>query len=303
MVAKNLNCPICFSIEAREFCTALDSLCEGRQWSVLKCRNCGYGWTSPLLSPDHLQAYYPPSYLGDCRQRIDGFLGGTLQKGRSWERETEKVRLVERFVAGGSLLDVGCSNAGFLLALDGSRWQKAGIEHIRPVVELVRSYFPELEVYAGDFCDARLERGRFDVITFWHVFEHLPDPLRNLQRAFELLKPGGYIFIRVPSFDSWQARFFLEHWYALDVPRHLHHFSRRSLEILLEGTGFGIQKFRFAQRRDNFHHLKHSALRWSEAKFGSRLPYYFFKPFLLTLPHLEQLVGSAGVVTLVGRKG
>jgi SAM-dependent methyltransferase len=78
----------------------------------------------------------------------------------------------------------------------------------------------------------------FDLIIFWHVLEHLPSPITSLSEAFRCLTPGGAVYISTPNITSWQARMNLTGWFHLDVPRHLHHFSKNGLISILNRTGF-----------------------------------------------------------------
>ncbi|HEY3130584.1 MAG TPA: class I SAM-dependent methyltransferase [Acidobacteriota bacterium] len=299
------GCSICSSPEVELFCTAFDRISNHpeKRWQILRCRACGFGWTFPPLAEEEIAAYYPPAYLGDVRQTLDGFLAGTLQLSRSWRKEPEKVRLLERIVRTGRILDVGSADSKFLLALDPRRWQRTGVEFNREVVDLVRSKVPGLQLVTGDIYSQELPNLSFDVITFWHVFEHLPDPRRVLHRVYRLLRPGGWLFLSVPNFDSWQARLFRRHWYAFDdVPRHLHHFSPRSLELLLQEAGIHFCRHVFFSRIVNIHCLKYSLINWSEERFGSRRPYYFLKPFLFLFHFLESFSRHYGMLTTIGRR-
>ncbi len=296
-------CPICGGARVELFCRVADrDRPSDREWEVWRCSDCRYGFTRPDVPPEEIGSYYPESYLGEARATLEAFAAGTLQKSRSWRHETEKVELVERFRRQGRILDVGASTGRFLLALDGGRWRRVGVEYIEPVVELVRARFPELSLHPGDVYSQELEPGTFDVITFWHVFEHLFEPRRVLARIGELLRPGGLVVISVPNFDSWQARFFGRHWYALDLPRHLHHYSPRALAILLEEAGLAVKGHFFFSRRYNVHQLKHSLVHWSEEKFSSRVPYYLLKPLLMLVPWVEALGSRYGTLTMVARR-
>lgn len=296
-------CPVCRG-DRIEFFTRVPDRDRPRErlWEVWRCDNCGYGFTRPEISPADIGQYYPPVYLGDTEKTLGAYLEGRLQQSRSWRRETEKVRLVEQFCSEGRILDVGASNGSFLLALDPGRWQRVGVEYIPEVVEMVRSRVPDLEFHQGDIYSDRLKAGQFDVITFWHVFEHLFEPRKILDRTRRLLKPRGVVVISVPNFDSRQARFFGRHWYALDLPRHLHHFSPRALEILLDESGFQLERHIFFSRLSNMHQLKYSLIHWSEERFSSRTPYYLLKPLLMTVPWLEALGKNYGTLTTVARK-
>ena len=302
---QRTECPVCHGREVALFCVAVDRvrLVPNERWRVICCRACGFGWTEPLLSGNELSDYYPSAYLGEIETRIGEFLSGKLQRSRSWRGEREKVRLVERYAARGRVLDVGCGDGKFLWALSPDRYERAGIERSVETVDLVRRRIPDLDLLAGDIHSRSLEPRPYDVITFWHVFEHLPEPALVLQRVNGLLQPGGWLFISLPCIDSVQARLFRRFWYGFDdVPRHLHHFSKPSLNRLLMKAGFRIVDHLLFSPLVNFHSLKHSLLNWSDERFRSRMPYYLLKPLLPGLQAIERITGRYGVRTVVARK-
>ena len=240
---------------------------------------------------------------GDTVQTIEAFLSGELQRSRSWKGEKEKVDLVQRFVDKGRILDVGCADGKFLWALDPEKWDRTGVEFAEKTVRLVNDKIPDLTLIEGDLFSDKLPEDSFDVITFWHVLEHLPQPRAVLERTYKLLRPGGWLFISLPNFDSLQARLFQSHWYAFDdVPRHLYHFAPRPLALLLKENGLKVCKHMFFSPRVNFHCLKYSLINWSEAHFGSRFPYYIFKPLLMVFPLLERISGRWGMLTTISRR-
>ncbi len=111
------------------------------------------------------------------------------------------------------------------------------------------------------------------------------------------------MFISLPRLDSIQAAIFKRYWYPFDdVPRHLYHFSRKALLLLLRQTDFEIERIVFFSRRVNFHSLKHSLLNWSRERTGSAVPYYLLKPLLLFFPLVEEITGSYGILTMIARK-
>ncbi len=303
---SSIACPLCGSPATELFCHAIDRVRRTPQetWDVLHCLDCRYGWTYPPLEESKIGEYYPPTYLGDTARMIQEFQAGRVQKSRSWRKEAEKAELVERFAPGGRILDVGCADARFLLALSAQRWARTGVEFSEPTVRLVSKAFPELCLIPGDIYSERLAPGSFDVICFWHVLEHLPAPLKVLARVRELLRPGGFVFISLPNLDSFQSRLFRRFWYGFDdVPRHLHHFSPGSLQRILSAAGLELlQGPLFFSRIVNFHSLKYSLINWSEERFRSRVPYYALKPLLFGFPIVERVAGSAGIITaLAGR--
>lgn len=302
-VPQPASCPLCGNPRVSLFCRVPGQEREGRLWEIWKCEQCEYGWTLPEIDPEELAGYYPEAYLGGTRKMLAEFSAGTLQRHRSWRRETEKVELIERLLPSGRILDVGASNGSFLLALQEQGWQPSGVERIREVVELVREQHPGLDLRTGNIFSADFEPDSFDIVTFWHVFEHLPHPERVLTRVRELLKTGGRVVISVPNFASYQSHLFRAHWYAFDVPRHLHHFSPAALEYLFTKTGFRLREHLFFSRYYNFHQLKHSLINWSEERLSSRIPYYLLKPGLFLFQWAERLGSRYGALTSIGQAG
>ena len=299
------TCPVCRHTRVELFCRAFDRV-QGhpeKLWDILRCLNCGLGWTSPQLTEREVAAFYASDYLGETSRAVAEFLSGKLVRTRSWRKETEKVRLLERYVPRGRILDVGCGDGKFLWALDPERWQRTGIDLAQDTLELVRSKIPGLSLISADIFCASLEAASFDAVTFWHALEHLPLPERVLARARDLLRPGGRILVSLPAFDSLQARMFRRYWYGFDdVPRHLYHFSRTAMDLLLTNCGLSVESHLFFSRLVNFHCLKHSLLNWSQERFNSRIPYYGLKPLLFGFPLIERLTGKYGMATTIARK-
>ncbi|MFQ5928767.1 MAG: class I SAM-dependent methyltransferase [Acidobacteriota bacterium] len=301
-----MQCPVCSCHDCELFTTAFDRVLDRPEetWEIRRCHGCGFGWTTPLLTEEEIKRHYPPTYLGDTARTVDEFLSGKLQRSRSWRKETEKVDLVERFVAGGRILDVGCGDGKFLWALDPRKWDKTGVELAQQTIRLVGERIQDLTLIEGNIFSDQLIEGSFNVITFWHVLEHLPQPGEVLKRVHQLLCPGGWIFISLPNLDSLQARLFRRYWYVFDdVPRHLYHFAPQPLEMLLGEKGLRVCKHLFFSPIVNIHCLKYSLINWTEAHFGSRLPYYILKPLLMAFPLVERLSGKYGMLTTIARRG
>ena len=93
----------------------------------------------------------------------------------------------------------------------------------------------------GDFLVSPFAEESFDVVTLWHVLEHLPRPVETLKKIRGLLTPSGLLVIALPNFNSIQARVFRGRWYHLEVPRHLYHFTPGVLRNLLEKEGFDVR--------------------------------------------------------------
>lgn len=105
-----------------------------------------------------------------------------------------------------------------------------------------------IEVRQGDLLNAAFPSESFDVVTLWHVFEHLPEPRNELAEIQRILRPGGLLVIEVPNCGSMGFRFTKEKWYHFDVPRHLQHFTPETMRKLLMAASFR------PIRTQQFHH-------------------------------------------------
>ena len=127
----------------------------------------------------------------------------------------------------GSLLDIGAGTGFFLSAAKKRGWSVMGIEPNLSARTLANSKIPNT-VFDVDTLQTLPEKS-FDVITLWHVLEHLPNLEEDVKTIHKLLKPNGRIVVAVPNFKSFDADYFKSFWAAYDVPRHLWHFSQNSI--------------------------------------------------------------------------
>jgi SAM-dependent methyltransferase len=151
----------------------------------------------------------------------------------------QRCNALSRFKSGGALLDLGCSSGGFLTAMKGPSWKLYGIEMSEHVAQMARAR-SGAEVFAGDIMSAPFLPASFDAITCFHVFEHLYRPREVLAKVASWLRPGGVFYTMMPNIESAGARIFRSYWYALELPRHLCHFSPESLNVIAKTAGLEI---------------------------------------------------------------
>ena len=190
-------------------------------------------------------------------------------------RLNNEIRLREiQDVAPGRLLDIGSGKGRFLAAARGRGWDVIGVEYASATAAAATAAYG-IPVISGDFLDAPIE-GPFDVVTMWHVLEHLPDPPAALRRVEGLLRPGGRGVVgSVPNIDSTQAHLGGEAWLDLDPARHLFHFSPRSLRAMVEGSGFAVDRIGHTYPEMEFIGLIQTVL--TKARIEEDLLYRFFK--------------------------
>lgn len=127
----------------------------------------------------------------------------------------------------GNLLDIGAGTGDFLSVAKNNGWNAVGIEPSEKAKTIAKAKGVELKSNLSDF-----ENNSFDVITMWHVLEHVPNLENQIKELKRLLKPNGTILIAVPNFKSFDANYYKEFWAAYDVPRHLWHFSKTAIQKL-----------------------------------------------------------------------
>jgi 2-polyprenyl-3-methyl-5-hydroxy-6-metoxy-1,4-benzoquinol methylase len=138
-----------------------------------------------------------------------------------------KVKLINAQSEKGTLLDIGAGTGDFLVGAKKEGWQTTGIEPSEKAKAIA--------INKGvNFSDnlSELESYSFDVITMWHVLEHVPNLEEYIIELKRLLKPSGTIIIAVPNFKSFDAEYYGKFWAAYDVPRHIWHFSKTAIDKL-----------------------------------------------------------------------
>lgn len=149
----------------------------------------------------------------------------------------KKLQLISSRVAQGALLDIGAGTGDFLKQAKNEGWKVTGIEPSpdarRKASEKGIDLFQNIDSVSTQ---------KFDAITMWHVLEHVPDLQYQIEWLKNHLNENGVLFVAVPNFNSLDAKHYKNFWAAWDVPRHLHHFSTKSIKILFEAHGFILEE-------------------------------------------------------------
>lgn len=185
--------------------------------------------------------YHYPTPDGGSQRAGNDLLG--LLKTAYLQVERWRLRMGGReaaiipFIGEGRLLDVGCAGGKDLELLKEMGWSVTGVE-LSPTAAAVARARLGCEVFVGDFEQVALDDEAFDVVRFSHTLEHLPSPRVSLEKAHRILRPCGLLWIEVPNAASLERWLFGKHWYCWDLPRHLYHFTPKTLARLLTDTGF-----------------------------------------------------------------
>lgn len=214
------SCPICEKSEFSLYLNTKDYFHTQEEFSLSSCNNCGFVFTNPI--PENLERYYDtPEYLS---HNTDS--GGIISSLYSAIRKMNIVRkynLIINYCTKGSMLDIGCGTGDLLGYFKNKGWFTTGIEpneNARSVAEKQN----HIEVYDERKLD-ELKPESFDVITMWHVLEHVPDLNSRMGLVVKLTKENGVMIFALPNLNSPDAKKYGEYWSGLDVPRHLYHFT------------------------------------------------------------------------------
>jgi SAM-dependent methyltransferase len=274
-------CTLCGSRRTTPFIWAGDNSTPavGPKFCVVRCLDCGLCFTSPRPTLAAIGAYYPAHYSPyrtpsrpkpvSRRSRLAAWCGWALNPRRAlpWNGQ-------------GRLLDFGCGGGAFLECMHRQGWSVTGVDASGVAVERVRSGLG-LRALLGTLPHPDLQPASFDVLTMWASLEHVHDPLAVLRAAHRLLAPGGKLLIAVPNIDSLPFRWFGPAWYGLDLPRHLTHFTPRTLRLMLERAGFEAGRVRM---------VRHSGWLRLSARQARRLDPATRWPSWLTNKPLSRLV-------------
>jgi len=210
---------------------------EGKKFFKLaKCRRCGLVYLNPRPDEEEIKEYYPPWYHSRTQAKVTD-ITKTKIWGIPWrEAMKNKAEPILRYKKKGRILDIGCGDGSLLIFLKESGWQTYGVELLDSSSLYARDVLG-LTVFSGRFEEANYPEESFDVITLFHVLEHLPDPSGTLKKARLLLRKDGFLLIEVPNFHSFEAKIFRSKWVGISAPLHLYHFTPRTLRMMLKSCG------------------------------------------------------------------
>lgn len=232
-----INCPLCGASPLSEKLSTEDFFLTHEPFTIMECAVCHLAGTYPQPIKQNIGRYYQSTHYishtdeeTDIMSRIYRIIRGiTLRK---------KFNTIAKYHRQGSLLDIGCGTGHLLHHFAQRGWQVTGIEP----GEEPRNF--AVQRFGLDVRDeaalAAIPTGSFDVVSMWHVLEHVHDVKERMQEVFRILREDGLAVIALPNPASADAVYYGKYWAAWDVPRHLHHFRREALGFLASQTGFTV---------------------------------------------------------------
>ncbi len=213
---------------------------SGETFDVVDCTSCGARFTNPRPDPQSIGAYYSsPDYIShsNASKTLQDRL---YQFARQWALRNKHAVLAKHRI-NGRVLDIGCGTGEFLGYLKSRGYLVQGVEpdlgaREQAIANHALDVVPNL--------DSIPSNEQLQVVTMWHVLEHVPDSRKTLKKVYSILADRGVLLIAVPDHQSWDAQHYGADWAAYDVPRHLNHFRQADLKRLLHEHGFVVLEIR-----------------------------------------------------------
>ncbi len=236
---ETIKCPICQSSNHAEFLKTYDRFDPERQarFILVKCQRCEFVFLNPRPDENEIVQYYtsedydPFISLESATSLRTRLYAAFRRSNLSW-----KAKQIKKFAPPGNLLDYGCATGEFIQFMNEKGWQGYGLE----VDRKARQFGLAQGLNIVETIDQLSTNIQYDVVTLWHVLEHIHQLDPVLGFFSENIRESGYLIIAVPNLDSSDFKKYGHRWIALDAPRHLYHFNQSSIERLLRPSGFQL---------------------------------------------------------------
>ncbi len=231
MMVEITLCPICDSVDSTP-------VISRKGFVYARCDKCHAVYVTPMLYAEEVSVIYQTLSYFEGNSEIGYGNYAAMHKALA-PHFRRRLRILASYLPRrGKLVDVGCADGYFLELARADGWEVMGVEISE---EMAAESSGRLNIPIVTSVD-RLPPGEFDVITMWEVLEHLPDPVAELQRLVQRLRPGGFLMLSTPNAGHWQALRAPETWTAYRPPAHLVLFTADSLRLVLEKACLSIAR-------------------------------------------------------------
>ncbi len=235
----NNKCPWCGSDKAQINLWLKDEFLTKEDFHICECLNCGLLYTMPRPNRDKIGEYYKSEEYYSHQENKKGFIPKIYEKVKR-NNLKHKYSLATNGLSVGKILDIGCGVGDFLHTAETHGWQCVGVEPSKDAKSIARQR-TKAEIIESEQLES-LPAASFDVITMWHVLEHVDNLRWQVEQLQRLIKPNGRIIIALPNYKSYDGQYYKELWAAYDVPRHLNHFNKIVIAKIFNTKGLKLIK-------------------------------------------------------------
>jgi 2-polyprenyl-3-methyl-5-hydroxy-6-metoxy-1,4-benzoquinol methylase len=290
------------------------------EFRIVKCINCNFVYLSPRPKKQYIINYYPPETYWGLE------IVNSKNRTSSKERDAAYGFLYNQILKKkkiGNILDLGAGTGLFLSKFIDLHWGTYGVELSKEACDYAKKVYG-LNLITGSFPEVKLPTGAYDVITLNGCLEHLYQPKESLIKIHKLLNKDGIVEITVPNFNSLGKLIFGKHWYALQPPSHLYHYTPDTITNMLKHAGFRSIEINHNYRKHNLYILFESLRLSFSPKFKgnnitsfintepisnknilsikTEIGKYIAKITTLVLATIEPIVKKGEVITIYAKK-
>ena len=243
------SCPICNSATHSHYLTCKDYTVSNSEFTIVRCNSCNFHFTNPRPDSKSIGSFYESEEYISHSNTKKGLINKLYQLVRNYTLK-QKESLISQHVSRGTLLDIGCGTGEFLNHMRKAGWSVLGIEPGEKARNFASTnYSIPVE---NESALLNLSPESYDLISMWHVLEHVHNLNERVKKLHELIKQDGLVVIAVPNYTSYDAEKYGAYWAAYDLPRHLYHFSPNSIQQLFAKHGF-VQHKVMPMKFDSFY--------------------------------------------------
>lgn len=227
MFEKLDACPSCGHLPFEKHLACTDHCVSGEPFVLVRCTKCKLIFTNPRPAANTLSAYYKSENYISHTNQANSPINWIYKMVRAITLR-KKLRLINQKTRARTLLDFGCGTGHFINYCEQSGWAVTGLEPDEKANAIAK-----LGLKGTVHQELKEIKETFDIITAWHVIEHVLDLNTTLKQLSKRLKDKGFLIIAVPNCNSHDAKHYKENWAGYDVPRHLYHFTQESFQKVI----------------------------------------------------------------------
>ena len=227
----NNKCPWCGSEKAQINLWLKDEFLSKEDFHICECLNCGLSYTMPRPNKEKIGEYYKSEEYYSHQENKKGFIPRLYESVKKVNLK-HKYNLATQGLNVGKMLDIGCGVGDFLHTAEEHGWKCTGVEPSEDAKAIAKTK-TKADIINSEAIE-KIPDASFDLITMWHVLEHVDDLKWQIEQLHRLTKTKGRIVIAVPNYKSYDAQYYKEFWAAYDVPRHLSHFNKNVLTKIFQ---------------------------------------------------------------------
>ena len=232
------KCPFCKSENTKSYLKLKDYFLSQEDFEIVDCDNCKLLFTTPRPDKSVIGNYYKSENYLSHNEHKKGLVPWIYNQVKKVNIRN-KFKIALKGFTNAKLLDFGCGVGDFLHYAQQNGCEITGCDMSEDARKYASDKLGKTIVSPEEIFD--LPHSTFDIITMWHVLEHIDDLRFQTEQLHRLLKDNGRLVIAVPNYKSYDAKHYKDKWAAYDVPRHLNHFHKESLENIFAGN-FELQE-------------------------------------------------------------